>query len=84
MVNQCTNIFVGTEEHQQLVLTKLHTIANKYDITQSEVYVIRALLLDDDKLAVSIADATDIYHKSVDLVRQNISKLPSIHTLPNA
>ncbi|AGE50767.1 hypothetical protein PBCVCVB1_224R [Paramecium bursaria Chlorella virus CVB-1] len=84
MVNQCTDIFIGTEEHQQLVLSKLHAIANKYDIAQSEVYVIRALLLDDDKLAVSIADATDIYHKSMDLVRQNISKLPNIHTLPHA
>ena len=84
MVNQCTDIFIGTEEHQQNVLSKLHAIANKYDIIQSEVYVIRALLLDDDKLATSIAIATDNYHHSIDIVRENISKLPGIHTLPKA
>jgi hypothetical protein len=84
MVNQCTDIFIGTEEHQQNVLYKLHAIANKYDIIQSEVYVIRALLLDDDKLATSIAIATDNYHHSIDSVRENISKLPGIHTLPHA
>ncbi|AGE56264.1 hypothetical protein PBCVNEJV1_337R [Paramecium bursaria Chlorella virus NE-JV-1] len=81
-IKECSGIFVGTEEHQQIVLAKLHAISDHYDIAQSEKYVIRALLLDDDKLAVSIADAADIYHKSVDLVRQTISKVPSIHTLP--
>jgi hypothetical protein len=60
----------------------LHAIVNHYDIVQSEKYVIRALLLDNDKLAMSIADATDAYHKSIEHVREAISKLPSIHTLP--
>jgi hypothetical protein len=81
-IHECSGIFVGTEEHQKTVLSKIHAIADHYDIVQSEKYILRALLLDDDKLAMSIADATDAYHKSIDLVRQNISKLPSIHTLP--
>jgi hypothetical protein len=82
VINDCSGIFIGTDQHQQSVLEKLHAIANHYDIVQSEKYVIRALLLDDDKLAMSIADSTDIYHKSIELVREQISKLPSIHTLP--
>ena len=81
-IQDCAGIFIGTEEHQQAVLVKLHAIADRYDIAQSEAYVMRALLLDDNKLAVLIADATDAYHRSIDVVRDAISKLPPVHELP--
>ena len=81
-IHECSGIFIGTEEHQQTVLSKLHAIADHYNIIQAEKYVLRALLLDDNKLAVTIADATDLYHKSIEHVQEAISKLPSIHTLP--
>ena len=39
-------------------------------------------MIDDDILAVKIADATDIYHQSVSYVREMISKLPAISHHP--
>jgi hypothetical protein len=73
---------VGTDEHQIIVLSKLRAIAEHFDIVNSEEYIVRALLLDDDKLAVQIAYATDMYHQSIDLVREAISKVPSIKSFP--
>ena len=78
VIHKCTGLYIGTEEHQISVLAKLHTIADHYDIRNAEEHVIRALLIDDDILAVKIADATDVYHQSVDYVREMISKLPVI------
>ena len=77
-IHKCAGIYIGTEEHQISVLAKLHAIADHYDIRNAEEHVVRALLIDDDILAVKIADATDVYHQSVDYVREMISKLPPI------
>jgi hypothetical protein len=73
---------VGTDEHQVTTLMKLHAIADHFDIANSESYVIRALLLDDDDLAIKIAYAVDMYHQSINLVREQISKVPSIKSFP--
>jgi hypothetical protein len=78
VIHKCAGIYIGTEEHQISVLSKLHAIADHYDIRNAEEHVVRALLIDDDVLAVKIADATDVYHQSVDYVREMISKLPSV------
>lgn len=83
VIHNCANLYIGTEEHQISVLSKLHTIADHYDIRNAEEHVIRALLIDDDILAVKIADATDVYHQSVDYVREMISKLPAISSHPS-
>ena len=58
VIHKFTVLYIGTEEHQISVLAKLHTIADHYDIRNAEEHVIRALLIDDDILAVKIADAT--------------------------
>ena len=78
IITKCADLYIGTEEHQMSVLAKLHAIADHYDIRNSEEHVVRALLIDDDILAVKIADATDIYHQSVSYVREMISKLPEV------
>ena len=78
IITKCANLYIGTEEHQMSVLAKLHAIADHYDIRNAEEHVVRALLIDDDILAVKIADATDVYHQSVSYVREMISKLPEI------
>jgi len=78
VITKCTDLYIGTEEHQMSVLTKLHAIADHYDIRNAEEHVVRALLIDDDILAVKIADATDVYHQSVFYVREMISKLPEV------
>lgn len=78
IIHNCANLYIGTEEHQITVLSKLHAIADHYDIRNSEEHVVRALLIDDDILAIKIANATDIYHQSVSYVREMISKLPAI------
>jgi hypothetical protein len=83
VIHKCANLYIGTEEHQMSVLAKLHAIADHYDIRNSEEHVVRALLIDDDILAVKIADATDIYHQSVSYVREMISKLPPVSRHPN-
>lgn len=83
VIHKCANLYIGTEEHQMSVLAKLHAIADHYDIRNSEEHVVRALLIDDDILAVKIADATDIYHQSVSYVREMISKLPEVSKHPN-
>jgi hypothetical protein len=83
VVTKCADLYIGTEEHQMSVLTKLHAIADHYDIRNAEEHVVRALLIDDDILAVKIADATDVYHQSVDYVREMISKLPAVSHHPN-
>jgi len=83
IITKCANMYIGTEEHQLSVLAKLHAIADHYDIRNSEEHVVRALLIDDDILAVKIADATDIYHQSVDYVREMISKLPEVSRHPS-
>ena len=83
VVTKCADLYIGTEEHQISVLAKLHTIADHYDIRNAEEHVVRALLIDDDILAVKIADATDVYHQSVDYVREMISKLPAVSHHPN-
>lgn len=83
VIHNCANLYIGTEEHQISVLSKLHTIADHYDIRNAEEHVIRALLIDDDILAVKIADATDVYHQSVDYVREMISKLPAVSHHPS-
>ena len=83
VIHKCANLYIGTEEHQMSVLAKLHAIAEHYDIRNSEEHVVRALLIDDDILAVKIADATDVYHQSVDYVREMISKLPEVSKHPN-
>ena len=77
-IHKCAGIYIGTEEHQISVLAKLHAIVDHYDIRKAEEHVVRALLIDDDVLAVKIADATDVYHQSVDYVREMISKLPPV------
>ena len=77
-IHKCAGIYIGTEEHQISVLAKLHAIVDHYDIRNAEEHVVRALLIDDDVLAVKIADATDVYHQSVDYVREMISKLPPV------
>lgn len=81
-IHKCAGLYIGTEEHQMSVLAKLHAIADHYNIINAEEHVIRALLIDDDILAVKIADATDVYHQSVDYVREMISKLPAISSHP--
>jgi hypothetical protein len=81
-IKNCVDLYVGTDEHQIIVLSKLRAIAEHFDIVNSEEYIVRALLLDDDKLAVQIAYATDMYHQSIDLVREAISKVPSIKSFP--
>ena len=81
-IHKCAGLYIGTEEHQMSVLAKLHAIADHYNIINAEEHVIRALLIDDDILAVKIADATDVYHQSVDYVREMISKLPAISRHP--
>ena len=78
VITKCANLYIGTEEHQMSVLAKLHAIADHYDIRNAEEHVVRALLIDDDILAVKIADATDVYHQSVEYVREMISKLPDV------
>jgi hypothetical protein len=78
IITKCANLYIGTEEHQMSVLAKLHAIADHYDIRNAEEHVVRALLIDDDILAVKIADATDVYHQSVFYVREMISKLPEV------
>ena len=83
IIHNCANLYIGTEEHQITVLSKLHAIADHYDIRHSEEHVVRALLIDDDILAIKIANATDIYHQSVEYVRETISKLPAISRHPN-
>ena len=82
-IHKCAGLYIGTEEHQMSVLAKLHAIADHYNIINAEEHVIRALLIDDDILAVKIADATDVYHQSVSYVREMISKLPAISRHPN-
>ena len=82
VIHKCAGLYIGTEEHQISVLSKLHAIADHYNIINAEEHVIRALLIDDDILAVKIADATDIYHQSVSYVREMISKLPAISHHP--
>ena len=77
VIHKCANLYIGTEEHQMSVLKKLHVIADHYDIRNAEEHVIRALLIDDDTLAVKIADACDLYHQSVEYVRELISKVPT-------
>lgn len=74
---KCANLYIGTEEHQMSVLSKLHVIADHYDIRNAEEHVVRALLTDDDILAVKIADACDLYHQSVEYIRELISKIPA-------
>ena len=83
IIHNCSGLYIGTEEHQISVLAKLHTITDHYDIRNAEEHVIRALLIDDDILAVKIADATDVYHQSVSYVREMISKLPAVSHHPN-
>jgi hypothetical protein len=78
IITKCANLYIGTEEHQMSVLAKLHAIADHYDIRNSEEHVVRALLIDDDILAVKIADACDLYHQSVEYVRELISKVPPV------
>jgi len=78
VITKCADLYIGTEEHQMSVLTKLHAIADHYDIRNAEEHIVRALLIDDDILAVKIADATDVYHQSVEYVREMISKLPEV------
>lgn len=78
VIHKCAGIYIGTEEHQISALAKLHAIVDHYDIRNAEEQVVRALLIDDDILAVKIADATDVYHQSVDYVREMVSKLPPI------
>ena len=82
VIHNCAGLYIGTEEHQISVLSKLHAIADRYDIRNAEEQVVRALLIDDDTLAVKIADATDVYHQSVDYVREMISKLPPVSRHP--
>lgn len=82
IIHNCANLYIGTEEHQITVLSKLHAIADHYDIRNAEEQVVRALLIDDDVLAVKIADAADVYHQSVDYVREMISKLPPVSRHP--
>ena len=81
-IKNCVDLYVGTDEHQIVVLSKLRAIAEHFDIVNSEEYIVRALLLDDDKLAVQIAYATDAYHTAIDLVREAISKVPSVKSFP--
>jgi len=76
VIHKCANLYIGTEEHQMSVLKKLHVIADHYDIRNAEEHVVRALLIDDDILAVKIADACDLYHQSVEYVRELIAKVP--------
>lgn len=81
-IKNCVDLYVGTEEHQITVLSKLRAIAEHFDIVNSEEYIVRALLLDDDKLAVQIAYAVNEYHTAIDLVREAISKVPSVKSFP--
>jgi len=78
VIHKCANLYIGTEEHQMSVLSKLHVIADHYDIRNAEEHVVRALLMDDDTLAIKIADASDLYHQSVEYVRELISKVPPV------
>ena len=77
VIHKCANLYIGTEEHQMSVLKKLHVIADHYDIRNAEEHIVRALLIDDDILAVKIADACDLYHQSVEYIRTLISKIPA-------
>ena len=81
-IKNCVDLYVGTDEHQVIVLSKLRAIAEHFDIVNSEEYIVRALLLDDDKLAVQIAYAVNEYHTAIDLVREQISKVPSVKSFP--
>jgi len=81
-IKNCVDLYVGTDEHQIMVLSKLRAIAEHFDIVNSEEYIVRALLLDDDKLAVQIAYAVNEYHTAIDLVREQISKVPSVKSFP--
>ena len=78
VIHKCANLYIGTEEHQMSVLTKLHVIADHYDIRNAEEHIVRALLIDDDIIAIKIADASDLYHQSVEYVRELISKVPPV------
>jgi hypothetical protein len=77
VVKECAGIFVGTEEHQLEVVTKMNVIADHLDIVGVERYVLKALLFNDEQLAIDIANASDTYHASIEVVRHFISKLPN-------
>jgi len=82
-VKECSGIFVGTEEHQMSIVVKMNVIADHLDISGVEKYILKALLIDDDQLALDIATAADTYHASIEVVRQFISKLPADVKLPD-
>jgi len=81
-VKECSNIFVGTEEHQMSIVVKMNVIANHLDISGVEKYILKALLIDDDQLALDLASSADIYNESIKIVRYFISNLPSSTNIP--
>ena len=77
-VPQCAGLFIGTEEHQHSVITNFRILADHYNIVHSEPYVFRALLADKKDVAISIAEATDVYNDVVEIIGRLIKSLPEI------
>ena len=81
-LTQCAGMFVGTEEQQRDILSNMHSLADHYNIVNSEQYVLRALIAGDEELAVSLAEATSMYHDLIDLIRSLIVRLPDLYMFP--
>jgi hypothetical protein len=77
-VPQCAGLFIGTEEHQHNVITNFRILADHYNIVHSEPYVFRALLADKPDVAISIAEATDVYNDVVEIIGRLIKSLPEL------
>lgn len=82
VVKNCSGILLGSEEHQMEVLKQLHSLADHYNIVHSEPYIIKSLLNNDYDLAKDIAESTDLYHETLQIIQRLIKLTPDIYAPP--
>jgi hypothetical protein len=83
VISDCHQMYIGDEVHQLHVIKQLFEIADKFNITNGEGWVMRALFQDDEPLALKIAKAVNDYNVDIQTVRDAISKVPSLPHIPS-